>query len=58
MTLDEARAAVGLAVVYDSGHGREQGIVTSVNDRWVFVRYGSDSTSKATAPKSLQRLAR
>ena len=31
----------------------EQGIVTSVNDQWVFVRFGSDATSKACSPRDL-----
>ncbi len=65
MTLDEARALVGKGVVYrpddDGGYKptarrREQGVVTSVNDIWVFVRYGSDHHSKATSPRDLEPL--
>ena len=59
MTLDEARELVGLKVVYDGGPGAlEEGVVTSVNDRFVFVRYGSDVGSKATPPERLTPLAR
>jgi hypothetical protein len=65
MTLAEARDLIGKAVIYrpdDDGSYKptarraEQGIVTSVNDVWVFVRYGSDHHSKATAPRDLEPL--
>lgn len=32
----------------------EEGVVTSVNDRHVFARYGNDVNSKATNPKQLE----
>lgn len=49
MTLEEAREHVGDKVVYQPGHGRcEEGVITSVTERYVFVRYGSDVGSKAT----------
>lgn len=32
-------------------------MVTSVNDTYVFVRYGSDTHSKATRPEDLQPLS-
>lgn len=53
MTLEEARAGIGRKVVYaatpwDSSRPPEEGVVTSVNDHFVFVRYGSDTHSKAT----------
>jgi hypothetical protein len=58
MTLDDARAHVGDGVVYRPAHGaREQGVITSVNDAYVFVRYGADQGSKATRPADLQLLA-
>lgn len=53
MTLDEARVGVGRKVIYRTAHSMEEGVVTSVNDAWVFVRYGSHTTSLATAPESL-----
>ncbi len=49
MTLDEARELIGNAVVYRPFGGPvEQGVITSVNDYFVFVRYGADLHSKAT----------
>lgn len=58
MTLDEARAAVGQPVVYSKFGaadfvGPEYGIITSVGDPYVFVRYGTDTGSKATYPTDL-----
>lgn len=60
MTLGEARAHVGDGAVYNPGPARrrEQGVITSVNGYWVFVRYGSDTTSKATDPAMLELLAK
>lgn len=58
MTLEEARDHIGHGVVYDPGHpGVEQGVITSVGFRWAFVRYGSDTHSKATDPGALTLLA-
>lgn len=58
MTIDEARANIGNGVVYRPPHGlaAEQGVITSVNDHWVFVRYGI-SGSKATDPMWLSLLS-
>lgn len=57
MTLDEARSHVGNAVIYKPFDGRvEQGVITSVNDHYVFVRYGADGHSKATPPRLLVAL--
>jgi hypothetical protein len=56
MTLDEARAAIGLLVVYRrKGQDPDQGVVTSVSDRYVFVRYGLQAGSAATNPADLER---
>lgn len=57
MTLEEARENIGELVVYDSGHHREDGIITSVNDTFVFVRYGIAQNGKATLPQQLELLA-
>jgi hypothetical protein len=58
MTLDEAAAHVGEKVVYRTAYGRaEEGVITSVNDRWVFVRYGASAGSMPTAPEMLTLLA-
>lgn len=40
----------------DHAHCTDFGL-TSVNERYVFVRYGSDKGSKATSPKDLTFLA-
>jgi replicative DNA helicase len=59
VTLDEARRAVGSGVVYVPHLGglREDGVITSVNADYVFVRYRGDQTSKATPPECLTLLA-
>ena len=58
MTLDEARGHIGDGVIYQPNHGdAEEGTITSVNHRFVFVRYGSRRTSAATDPSSLSLLA-
>jgi hypothetical protein len=53
MALDEAREHVGDTVVYRNHGCAEVGEITSVNDRYVFVRYGDDASSKATDPSAL-----
>jgi hypothetical protein len=60
MTLAEARDLVGAKVVYQAWPGQplEEGVITSVNDHWVFVRYGADFTSKATSASELAYPAR
>jgi len=55
MTIDEARGHIGGGVVYLPNG--EDGVITSVNDNWVFVRYGSTGTSQATDPAMLELLA-
>lgn len=58
MTLDEARRNIGRGVVYRPAHGpAEDGVITRVNDRYVFVRYGADRGSKATDPWALEFLS-
>ncbi|AQT82501.1 hypothetical protein B1R94_02240 [Mycolicibacterium litorale] len=58
MTLETARQRVGAKVVYRAPHVRssepgEEGIITEVGHMYVFVRYGSDLTAKATPPELL-----
>jgi hypothetical protein len=54
MSLDLSRLTpvdIGRGVVYQS-HAtspREDGVITSYNDRFVFVRYRGSETSKATS---------
>ena len=51
VTLDEARGHIGHGVTYRPFADviPERGVITSVNDHWVFVRYGSGN-SEATEP--------
>jgi hypothetical protein len=61
ITLAHAAEMIGQAVVYRPGHAGapiEQGVITSVNDHYVFVRYGNDHGSKATLPQDLEPLHR
>jgi hypothetical protein len=56
---DATVRGLGPAVVYRSKGGDkvEDGVITSVGDRWVFVRYrGSLSTSAATDSEDLEWL--
>lgn len=52
---DKTHKYVDRVVVYDGRHGSppQQGIVTSVNEHYVFARFGSGSTSVACSPGSL-----
>jgi hypothetical protein len=48
-------AQIGMKVIYTPHKGckpeqLEEGVVTSKNDKFVFVRYGADYCSKATCP--------
>ena len=62
MTIDEARAHIGDGVIYrprgGSTDSTEEGTITSVSDRFAFVRYGRSRTSAATDPADLTLLAR
>jgi len=58
IALSEARERIGDAVLYRNGYGMdEQGYITSVNDRYVFVRFGSAAHGVACHPDSLRWLA-
>lgn len=50
---------IGRSVVYTPYEGArtEDGVITGVNDEYVFVRYTGDKGSKATNPKDLRWLA-
>ena len=59
MTLTEAAEHIGEPVVYNC-HPEvpsEDGVITSVGEHYVFVRYAGDLTSKATHPSHLTLLA-
>lgn len=59
MTIEVTKDDIGRAVEYtdpyrDKAHERkQQGIITSFNESYVFVRYGSGDTSQATKRKDL-----
>lgn len=60
MTLDEAAAHLGAQATYtpyDDPDRPETGVITAVTSRYVFVRYGEDRHSKATAADRLQLAA-
>jgi len=59
ITLARAAQMIGRKVIYRPGHKGapvEEGVITSVNDQFVFVRYGADTGSKATLPRDLESL--
>jgi hypothetical protein len=58
ITLEEAAGRIGADVVYDGGTGtrRQEGVITSVNDHWVFVKYAFSEGSQATPPHRLRFL--
>lgn len=59
LTLAQARNCIDRPVTYHPGHGDdEHGHITSVGDRYVFVRYQGDQHSKATDPAMLSEWVR
>lgn len=57
ITIEQAREHVGDGVVYKAGTSEvEQGVITSVNETTVFVRYLGDMGSKGTFPEDLTPL--
>jgi len=61
MTLDDARSAIDREVLYLPSGGSidstEVGVITSVGDQWVFVRFGTSATSAALDPADLTLLS-
>lgn len=63
MTLEQARGCIGRTVIYARYDDRsdptrvtagpERGAITSVGERYVFVRYGINVQSQATDPADL-----
>lgn len=46
---------VGRRAIYTAHHGdRQVGVISSWNERYVFVRYGMGSTAAATDPDQLE----
>lgn len=56
ITVEQAAGNIGARVVYTPYRGKvEEGVITDVSPRgtWIWVRYGTDMQSKATAPRAL-----
>ena len=55
MILAEARDRIGRQVIYHppSGGDEKHGVITSVADVFVYVRYDDDDHAKGTAPAQL-----
>lgn len=54
MTLEQARAHVGELVLYKAGtEDEEDGVITSMNDRFAFVWFAGTCAAKATDPADL-----
>ena len=57
ITIDQARLNIGRGVVYRRPYCKtEQGVITSVSETSVFVRYLGDMHSKGTCPADLEWL--
>lgn len=55
MTIDQAADHIGATVIYRPNPATvEHGVIESVNDNYVHVRYGTGKTAKATAPDLLE----
>jgi hypothetical protein len=57
--MELSEAIVDRRVVYTPFKGcplsmKESGVITSVNSKFIFVRYGNDVNSKATDPEDLE----
>ena len=53
--IEPTKADIGRSVIYHSYSGKvESGFITSFNDRFVFVRYDTGSTSQATRRDMLE----
>jgi len=56
MELIDAARNIGAEVIYRPHEdAEERGVISSVSEAgWVFVRYGTDTTAKATYPSQLR----
>jgi hypothetical protein len=54
MTIRQAKNAIGRQVTYINNSGMETGVITSVNDNYVFVRFGCDYFGKAVNASDLK----
>lgn len=54
VTIQEAKENIGRKVIYLVGTDRqEEGVISSVNDRCIFVRYGGSCTGQGTRQEDL-----
>lgn len=52
---DPQQTDIGRKVLYRARHGAiEEGIIAAFNSEYVFVRYGSDTGSKATKREDIE----
>jgi hypothetical protein len=49
-----AMNALGRSVIYRDSGKTEDGVITSWNERYVFVKYGTLQASQATSPECLE----
>ncbi len=55
MTLAQARASIGHAVIYRAPSGRAgSGVISAVAQTWVIVQYRGCEVGKCTAPELLE----
>ena len=56
MTLEQAKENIGRKVIYRpyKGGEPEEGVISSVNTQFVFVRYGDDCSGQATSADDLE----
>jgi ribosomal protein L35AE/L33A len=55
MTAEEFGQHVGRKVIFRYLHGEEEeGVITSANDHFVFVRFGTNTTSQACGAERLR----
>tara|TARA_Y100001956_G_C4070043_1_gene163479 strand:+ start:29 stop:211 length:183 start_codon:yes stop_codon:yes gene_type:complete len=44
---------IGRRVVYEKQYTLDEGIISSYNEKYIFVKYGTCSTAQATSPEDL-----
>ena len=44
---------IGRKVVYEKQYMLDEGIISSYNDKYIFVKYGTCATAQATSPEDL-----
>ena len=44
---------IGRRVVYEKQYTLDEGIISSYNDKYIFVKYGTCATAQVTSPEDL-----